>query len=56
MKYKTLVYWTDLMDNDHPYNPGDEYPREGLKPTKKRIAELCGDQNKRRMPLIKAEK
>lgn len=52
MKYKTLVYWTDLQDADHPYNPGDEYPREGLKPTKKRINELMGDKNKRGTPLI----
>ena len=52
MKYKTLVFWTDLQDNDHPYNVGDEYPREGLKPTKKRIAELSGDKNKRGTKLI----
>lgn len=54
MKYKTLVFWTDLQDNEHPYHPGDEYPREGLKATKKRINELSGDKNKRGMPLIKA--
>lgn len=54
MKYKTLVFWTDLQDNKHPYNPGDEYPRKGLRPTKKRIAELSSDQNKRGLPLIKA--
>lgn len=52
MKYITLVYWTDLQDADHPYNPGDEYPREGLKPTRKRIAELVSANNKRGVPLI----
>lgn len=54
MKYVTLVYWEDLQDDNHPYHDGDEYPRDGLKPTKKRITELAGANNKRGIPLIKA--
>ena len=53
MKYITLIYWTDLQDENHPYNPGDEYPRPGLKPSKKRITELSGKENRRGEPLIK---
>ena len=52
MKYKTLVYWEDLQDENHPYNEGDEYPRKGLKVTQKRIKELSGADNKRGVPLI----
>lgn len=53
--YKVLVYFVDMQDNNHPYHPGDVYPRDGLKPSKKRIAELAGDKNKLGVPLIKKE-
>lgn len=38
--------WRDLKDNNHVYKKGDTYPREGLKPTKKRIEELTTINNK----------
>lgn len=38
--------WRDLKDNDYIYKKGDTYPREGLKPTKKRIEELSSTKNK----------
>lgn len=38
--------WKDLKDNDYIYKKGDIYPREGLKPTKKRIEELASTNNK----------
>lgn len=50
--YKVIKYFTDLQDDNHPYNVGDDYPREGLKVTKERIEELSSDRNKRKKPLI----
>lgn len=46
-KYK-VVYkaFKDLKDNDYIYKEGDIYPREGLKPSKKRIEELSSTKNK----------
>lgn len=51
-EYKVLQYFTDLYDNEHPYNVGDTYPRKGYVPTEKRINELSGDSNRRHIPLI----
>lgn len=50
--YKVIKYFTDLQDDNHPYNVGDDYPREGLEVTKERIAELSSSNNKRGEPLI----
>lgn len=52
MFYKVIKYFTDLQDNCHPYNVGDTYPRKGLEPSKERIAELAGSENKQGCPLI----
>lgn len=46
----------DLEDDNYLYKKGDTYPREGLKPTKKRIAELSSKKNKIREVLIEAVK
>lgn len=54
MKYRVVNFFTDLQDNDHPYEVGDEYPRDGLKVSKKRIAELSGTENKQHKQLIEA--
>lgn len=54
--YKTIVFFTDLQDNDHAYNVGDEFPRKGMKVTKKRINELASSKNKRGIPLIEEVK
>ncbi len=51
--YEVIKYFVDLEDKNYPYNAGDKYPREGLKPTDKRIAELSGAENKQGCPLIK---
>ena len=51
--YKVIKHFTDLQDKNHPYYVGDDFPREGLKVTKERIAELSSSNNKRREPLIK---
>ena len=43
-----VVYkaFKDLKDKGHIYKKGDEYPRNGLKPSKKRIEELSTTNNK----------
>ncbi len=52
MGYKVIKFFTDLQDNNHPYNVGDTYPRKGKKATKKRINELASHFNKQNTPLI----
>lgn len=52
MIFKVIKRFEDLQDERHVYNEGDVYPREGLKTTKKRCAELAGSKNKRGIPLI----
>lgn len=54
--YKVKEYFTDLQDNNHAYNPGDAFPRKGMKVSKKRLAELAGTENKRGMVLIEEVK
>lgn len=50
--YKAVEPFTDLLDNNFKYLPGDTYPREGLTPTKKRIDELMSVKNRRHRPVI----
>lgn len=50
--YKVIKFFTDLQDKDHPYNVGDTFPREGMKVTEDRLAELAGPSNKQGVPLI----
>lgn len=57
MRYRVIEGFYDLQDKDgkgncHLYNKGDVYPREGIEPTKERVADLSGMDNKRRQPLI----
>ena len=49
-----VVYkvFKDLKDNEYIYKEGDTYPREGSKPSKKRIEELLSTKNKIGEPLI----
>lgn len=54
--YKVIKFFTDLQDNDHPYNVGDIFPREGVTVTEGRIAELAGSENKQGQPLIEEVK
>lgn len=53
--YKVLLDFKDLKDGNYRYKAGEEYPRQGAKPTQKRIAELLGDKNKMKRPLIVEE-
>ena len=50
--YEVIKRFADLQDGRYVYNEGDVYPREGVKPTKKRISELASDKNKLKTPLI----
>lgn len=52
--YKVLKYFVDLQDNNHPYNVGDTFPREGATANGERILELSGKNNKQGQPLIEA--
>mgnify|MGYP006873231649 CR=1 FL=1 len=50
--YKAIVSFTDLQDNFYRYEIGDVYPREGAHVSESRIAELAGDGNKQKKPVI----
>lgn len=50
--YKVIKYFTDLQDNNHPYQVGDIFPHEGKEVTEKRLLELSTSANRRGMPLI----
>lgn len=50
--YKVIRFFTDLQDNDHAYNVGDVFPREGMTVNLKRYKELAGPDNKQGTPLI----
>lgn len=50
--YKVIKHFIDLHDNDHSYNEGDIFPREGVGVSKERIEELAGSNNKQHTPLI----
>lgn len=55
--YKVIKHFTDLQDKNHPYYVGDVFPRNGMKVSDDRIAELAGPDNKQGVPLIeKVEK
>ena len=52
--YKVIKYFTDLQDNNHQYNVGDQFPRTGVTVTEARFAELAGKNNLQKTPLIQA--
>lgn len=54
MTYKVIAFFTDLQDENRPYNVGDTFPHveAGYCVTESRLAELSGNENKRGMPLI----
>ena len=56
MPYKVIKFFTDLKDNEHPYNVGDTFPRKGVEVSEERVAELSGKFNKQGCPLIKEVK
>lgn len=50
--YKVISDFVDLVDDNYRYSKGDAYPRDGVKASKERIAELAGCENKAGFPLI----
>ena len=53
--YRVIKGFYDCLDGAHWYSPGDVYPRDGHEPTAKRIAELSGNKNRQKTPLIVEE-
>lgn len=51
--YEVIRDFTDLQDNEYPYNVGDIFPRDGLEVSRERLSELSGRNNLQRKPLIK---
>lgn len=54
MTYKVIKYFTDLQDNEYPYNEGDIFPRSGVTVSAERLQELSTSENRQRVPLIEA--
>lgn len=50
--YKVISYFTDLQDFNHPYQVGDEFPRQGMRVSQARLDELSSNKNKQGKPLI----
>lgn len=50
--YKCIERFADLQDNNHVYEVGQPFPREGLEVSEERLAELAGCKNKQHKPLI----
>ena len=50
--YKVVCKFADLLDNNHIYEEGAEYPRKGYSPSSDRIEELSTSRNKAHKPLI----
>lgn len=52
MTYKVIKYFTDLQDNDHEYNVGDLFPRDGKEVSEERLTELSTKNNRQSKALI----
>ena len=50
--YRVKEYFTDLQDENRAYNVGDIFPREGVKVSAERLAELASADNRRGRALI----
>lgn len=53
--YKVIHQFRDLEDKGHQYEPGDIFPRRGVKVETARIAVLENARNNIGRPLIKRE-
>lgn len=51
--YRVIKGFFDMQDDNHWYNEGDTYPRDGAWPTSMRIAELSGVKNRQQAALIR---
>ena len=50
--YKVVCCFFDLDDEGHKYDIGQEYPREGYKPSEERVEFLSGASNRLGYPVI----
>lgn len=50
--YEVIRKFKDLKDDEHIYEVGDVFPREGVEVSLSRIRELSGNDNKIGEPLI----
>lgn len=50
--YRVIKGFFDMQDDNHWYNKGDVYPRDGAWPTDERIAALSGVKNRQQTALI----
>lgn len=50
--YRVIKFFTDLQDKNHPYDVGEEFPRDGIEVSERRLIELSGEHNKQGEPLI----
>ena len=51
--YKVVTMFRDLTDDNHLYQPGDNFPRAGLSVSTERLEQLASSDNARGKPLIK---
>lgn len=51
--YEVIYKFADMEDGLHVYEVGDKYPRDGVKVSGRRIAELASTENKIGQVLIK---
>lgn len=54
--YLVIKSFRDLADGLYHYKVGDQYPREGTKTTKDRVAVLLSDKNNAGQPLLQEVK
>lgn len=52
--YIVIHAFVDLCDKHYIYRPGDPFPRDGVKISADRIAELASANNKMKKPVIEA--
>lgn len=52
MEYKVIETFVDLQDGNYRYNVGDKFPHDGIEVSEKRINDLSGKNNRRKMALI----
>lgn len=50
--YEVINFFTDLQDNEYPYNVGDIFPHDGFEVSEERLKELSTSNNLQRKPLI----
>lgn len=53
-KYIVINDFRDLKDDKYKYKAGDEFPREGKRPSKKRLEELSEIHPEHKKAFIKA--